>query len=245
MSSPVRFLACIAAAVAACASAQAAPTIYFGENQSPAQAVSGDPLNARNAFASNLSGVGTETFESQTFNATAPLNLTFPGSSSSIGALLEGTGRVSNTADTVNAGRFNTTGANGAPAAGQWWSVEGEFTVTFSTAVSAFGFYGTDIGDFNGRLTIDLTDINDVVTSFVVDHTISGNNASLLFWGFVDSGNSYKKVTFGNTAPGTDFFGFDDMIVGDAGQVVPLPEPSTIALLGACLIGAAAARRRA
>jgi hypothetical protein len=71
-----------------------------------------------------------------------------------------------------------------------------------------------------GQVTISLTDINDAVTTLTVGNTVNGNNASLLFWGFIDVVNSYKSVAFGNTAQGFDGFGFDEMVIGDQRQLV-------------------------
>jgi hypothetical protein len=82
------------------------------------------------------------------------------------------------------------------------------------------------------------------VTNYTVQSTINGNNGALLFWGFIDSGNEYKKISFGNTASGVDVFGFDDMVVGDLQQVTPpIPEPTTRVLVLAGLLGLVAVRR--
>ena len=54
----------------------------------------------------------------------------------------------------------------------------------------------------------------------------------LAFFGFIDTAASYTSITFGNTAPGTDVFGFDDLVIGDARQVSSgVPEPVTSLLV--------------
>lgn len=232
-------LACtLLASVGTSLSAHAAPTLYFGENLNPMGAVSGDPLTARNSFLSQLTGVGTDGFETQARGTTTPLALTFAGSAGDITATLTGAGDVADATTDVNAGRFNTS-AGGK----QWRRVSGDFEINFSTAISAFGFYGTDIGDFNGKVTIDLTDTNNNVTNYLLDTTLNGPNGSLLFWGFIDTTTSYTKIAFGNTNAGTDFFGFDDMTIGDR-QQVRVPEPASLALVGLSLLALTATRRR-
>ena len=136
--------ATIALGLAVGSSASAATLTFFGEDLSSSALV---PLgatpnadSARADFLANLTGVGTEDFEGQ--SGSAPLGLTFPGSSGSITATLGGgSGSVQSvTPGTTNgAGRYATSGSN-------YWEVtaggSGNFQITFSSAVAAFGFYG-------------------------------------------------------------------------------------------------------
>ena len=237
-------------ALVCAASVHAAPQVFFGENQNPGQKATGAPADARTSFLAYLTGsVGTETFELQATGGIAPLGLTFPGSAGNITATLTGGGKVFESSDIVlDSGRFNTTGAGAALKAGKWWEASGSFAIEFSLAVSAFGFYGTDIGDFAGQVTVTLLGTDDVPTTLNTGNTVRGADASLMFWGFVDTAKSYKKITFGNTnQTGTDVFGFDDMVIGDREQILPpgqVPEPGVLALVAIGLLGAGAIRRR-
>ena len=229
-----------ALAMLASSAALAAPVIYFGENQTANLSVSGSPVAARAQFLSNLSGVSSQGFESFAVGTRPPISMTFAGSAGNLSATLTGVGRVD---DRTNNGRFNTTTGGS-----KWYDVSGAFNITFGTAIAAFGFYGTDIGDFSGRITLSLTDTNDVVTSLTVPNTIDGTDGSLLFYGFIDSTKAYKAISFGNTSPnGTDVFGFDDMVIGERRQIGPptgVPEPGSLALVGLSLAAVVAATRR-
>lgn len=126
-----------------------------------------------------------------------------------------GVGRTENrvTISGVTAGRFNTTGAVGAPVSGTWWQSAYNFEMTFVAPVRGFSTYITDAGDFGGQLAMVLTDTLGGDT--VVPLPTSQLSGSLLFVGFTDDTKQYTKVAFTLTqAPGaTDVLGFDDMAV--------------------------------
>jgi hypothetical protein len=114
-------------------------------------------------------------------------------------------------------GRFNTT-----PSGAKWIEFRDNLTVDFPVPVNAFGFFGTDFGDFNGQVSVTFTDAADIESTFNIPHTIPAPNATLIFWGFVNPANTYKRMrlfcTYVVTPPEAqqDFFGVDDVIIGTA-----------------------------
>lgn len=193
--------------------AQAAPVVFFGEDPGLGEAT---PLAswpnsdaARNAFFGNLVGVGTEDFEGVAPGTGAPLPIAFPGAGT---ATLQGNGILTEVlgGGTNGFGRYPISGT-------RYWESSDEFGITFDQPVAAFGFYATDIGDFQGQLTLVLT--NGEVVNLVVPNSIGGTGGSVIYYGFYDAENQYTSVIFGNTAPGVDFFGFDDMTIGSLQQL--------------------------
>lgn len=228
----------VVAILALAGSSASAATIFFGEDLVPGAGVpaGGNAETARKAFLAGLVGVGSENFESFVAGTNSNgLALSFPGSSGAITATLMDPSGSSFISNNPGAGRFATSGSQFLQ------EVSNGFALNFSAPVAAFGFYGTDIGDFNGNVTIQLS--NGGVENYVVNNTLQGPNGSLLFWGIIaGAGETFTSAAFGNTAQGTDFFGFDDLVIGDLGQVVPVPEPTSLVLLGAGL--AVGLRRR-
>ena len=67
-----------------------------------------------------------------------------------------------------------------------------------------------------------------------------------MFWGFTDDTNAYDRIQL-TTTNNNDLFGFDDITIGDAGQVTGVvPEPGSMTIFAALgCIGLVARRRRA
>jgi hypothetical protein len=205
----------------------AAPVTFFGEDVNttgdPNQAPFTNATAASNSFLSNLTGVGTETFESFATGTTAPLALSFPGAGT---ATLSGAG-VSVVSGNDLSGRYPFSGTQYIETS------SASFSVGFSSPIAAFGFYGTDIGDFGGQLTLTLTDHLGVVSTLTVPNTIGtlgSTSGSNLYFGFYDTGDTYTSIVFGNNSGGADTFGFDDMTVGSLQQVTPNATPLPAAL---------------
>lgn len=225
----IRSLALVAVAVIALGGvtakdANAIVQEFFGEDLIPAGVVppGGNAATARQNFLNELTaGVSTESFESFANGSTAPLALSFTGGLGTINATLNGGGSIMNA---PGSGRFATSGS-------QYWNLQTNavgFSIAFASPIAAFGFFATDIGDFNGSLTLQTS--NGVVNNYVVPNTLNGANGSLLFYGLIDTDNPFTQVTFGNTATGTDSFGFDTLTVGDITQVTATPLPAALPL---------------
>ncbi len=240
-------MAAAAAIIAAPLAAQAVPTVYFGETLGLGEGTKlASWANATNAQASFLAGLinpGVETFESYANGTGGPLAINFAGAG--VTATLGAGGSIVSLADgaTNGVGRYGVTGDPDATE--NFWETSSSQTITFSAPVAAFGFFGIDIGDFNGQVTVTTSGgLNQV---FNVGNTLNGNGGSVLFWGVIDTAATFTSITFGNTAPGSDFFAFDNFTVGSLAQVkdpTRVPEPGTLLLLSMGLLGVAASRKR-
>lgn len=230
----------VAITVVALENAAADPITFFGEDIN----LSGDPNTeiahpnsdaAEALFLANVTGAGTETFEGFAPQTESPLAIAFPGAGI---ATLTGSGEV--WSGTTGAGQYSTSGEN-------FWLAPtgGNFEIDFSNPIAAFGFYGVDVGENGGTLSLVLTVSGGGTLVLPVPHTSGASGStdgSVLYFGFYDTTNTYTSVRFVNPDQ-TDFFGFDDMTIASAEQVRPIPEPTTLILFGSGL-GFAAWRRR-
>ncbi|MFT3816964.1 MAG: PEP-CTERM sorting domain-containing protein [Rubrivivax sp.] len=249
-----------AAALASGVSAASAAYTTFsgidtnGDPETPLVTVT-NSSNAEAALLSKLkSGVGTETFEGFAVGTPGPLSLSFvdPSSSTNITATLSGgSGKVGST--DID-GRYSIP----SDTTSKFWLVNGAdsssaFTVVFSQVIAAFGFYGTDIGDFGGSLSIELLggDLQTVIKTFSVPTTSS--DGSTIYFGVLAGAASedFKAIRFVSTATSTDFFGFDNFTVAARAQVVtdepppnPTPLPGTLALAGLGLLALGTRKRQ-
>jgi len=241
------FVLALGAGAALVASASASTTTFFAEDFNPTGVGTGGMPNSvgmRATFASNLVGVGTEDFEGFAVGTTVPppLAINFVGAGTATLNATTSTLRISNDPRSA-AGRWATSGSNYVET-----DAGGDFNITFNNpgGVAAFGFYGTDLGDFGNQLTLRLTRTDNSTYDVVVPHSLGSNGSTdgrAIFFGLIaTAGDTFTRVEFLNNPGGVDVFGFDDMMVGSLQQVVPLPTAAWMGLAG--LAGAGLVRRR-
>ncbi len=243
----MKMCALVVLAGAALASTAGATTTFFAEDNSPTGVGTNGMPNSvamRGQFTSNLTGVGTENFEGYAVGTTVPppLAINFVGAGTATLNATTSTITISNDAISVG-GRFATSGTKFVET-----DAGGDFNIQFNNAggVAAFGFYGTDLGDFGNQLTLRFTRPNNTTYDIVVPHSVGSNgstNGHAIFFGIITSASDvFNKVEFLNNPGGVDVFGFDDMTVGSLQQIVPLPAAAWMGLAG--LAGMGLIRRR-
>jgi hypothetical protein len=227
------------------AAALAAPVVTLGYDASANKTVVADhaPALARASFEAAISNLGgpslREDMEGMTVSDLqnkSPIGFSF--------------GSVTGTAVTPSneavsgpaSGVFNTT-SGGA----KFIDATGDVTISFGQALSGFGLYLTDLGDFNGAmLTATLALVGGGTAQVNVQR--GGENAGLLFFGVLESDLNvrYSSITFNTSADAgnPDVFGMDDFVGVARAPDGQIPVPSTITLLWAGLMALGASGRR-
>jgi cysteine-rich repeat protein len=204
------------------------PVIFFGEDinttlscgagtDNPDRIATPNSDIAHVAFIENLSGVAVEDFESFVDGAN-PGSLSFGSETATV---LGGPEIKDVPTETFN-GAFPISGDKLLFHLG----VGSEFDIVFSNPQAAFGFYATDVGDGGAQLILTLTHDVGGPTTIPVPHATTpcplgaSTSGSAFYVGIVDLDNPFTQVTFANTLSQLDGFGFDDMTIAVAEQVL-------------------------
>lgn len=213
-------------------------------------------VTPKSTFESNMAVLGGNEFE----GAAPVLNFSYGTGASAGNATFTGGTIVPPNADPT-LGRYNMTPgvispSTGAAGTGHWMEATATFDLDFSTAISALSFFVTDLGDYSGVFTVELYDGTDRVFSQRLQNTplrVGEGNGNLLYFGVTSSEPlvSFTKARFLITQQvggDTDVIGFDSFSVGTyTGPVggTPIPEPTSLALVGLALCAAGWARKSA
>lgn len=243
----------VALCLVAAGTVSAAPQTFYGQDlglgnnfRLPSHPIADA---ARDAFLASLAaGVPTETFEgiAATDAQLVPRNvsLTFGPQT----ALLSGPGLVMDLPAPSTANPVNGIPSGVYPISGTHaWLSSDDFSISFDRAQVALGFYGVDIGDFNGQLTLDLVHADQTTTRVLASSGVTNNGGSVQYFGVLSVDHPFVAVRFGNSAPvGYDGFVFDDLTIATAEQLAaPVPELPSGAMLfaGLAALAGMASRR--
>lgn len=209
-------------------------------------------------FLAQLSAYGTETFESFANPTFTSFGVTFgaygTGTLSSATGDPDYSGRVraqafgtANTQGrfTISGSRYFETdpGAAGMPNPGDHDNT-GDFALTFTNPVTAFGFYATDIGDFGGVLQVTYHLLGGGAHLESIGNPSTTSGAIYLGVTTDDLLHPFTSVTFHNTFSTQDFVGFDNLTAGTISGTPVVPEPGTLAIWGIGALAIIIASRR-
>lgn len=233
---------------------------------------------AEGKFLGDLTGARVEDFEGQpgctgasNLCTAQSLTLSFQGSGGvALGATLSGGGGYvrSVAPGTSESGRHSVPSSSSR----NFWRAEAStsssgnpFMLSFDSDVAAFGFYGVDIGDFGGQVSLELVDgAGRLIRSLTVPNTDGAidsdgdgepdtpSDGSVLYFGVKaqTTGELFRGIRFRTSSNSPDVFAFDNFTIVDACQagLCPpggnAPEPGSLALAGLALLALGAVGRR-
>lgn len=225
--------------------------------------INGDPFTALGAIPNSLQAesafkrdllnnsrvhvIGSEDLEKQPLGAPAGGELTLDLGVAGTVKLKSRTGAIAQApvGDTNGFGRYSVPGGT------RFWDDQAggqsSFSILFDRDMTGFGFYGTDIGDLTGTLSLVLFDANDLEISRLAVPTASrviDADGSVLYFGLIaeSSDEFFRRISFVSSSGFVDGFGFDSFTVGSAAPS-RVPEPGTLLLVACAALSMLLARR--
>ncbi len=135
----------------------------------------------------------------------------------------------------TNSGTYPTDGSRGISI-----NSANDFSISFANTIAAFSYFGTDLGDNNNQLTMKFYNGTTLLNSSLIVPGVNSFNSSKYFFGYIADNPTlyFNKVVFSNSINSNgDAIGIDQLKIASAGQLTPVPEPSSI--VGTLIFGGA------
>jgi hypothetical protein len=195
-----------------------------GLNDQPIEAHPTAPYTNSDAaatmFLAQISSAVTIDFESFADNTSVPFAINFTTTTATFSG---GTGlnlvKVEDSG-TTERGRYAAYGT-------KFFEANTNWTISFSVAARAIGFYGIDLGDWTGNLSLFVTYSDATTETISVSYTIGDlglapYNQSMTYYGAIFT-KDVASILFNNTDVGYDVFGFDNVTAAISSQISEPP----------------------
>eukprot|EP00968_Pinguiococcus_pyrenoidosus_P007283 scaffold482_cov247-Pinguiococcus_pyrenoidosus.AAC.32 len=181
---------------------------FFGEDRNPDDTQNDvlpilNPVSAnaaRDTFFNAIMNPTTEDLEDQTVGVQV-VPLVFPGSG--VTATLAG-GEIRK--DPPVNGQYAISPVT-------YFSTEDDFNIDFSQPITAFGFFGVDVGDVQGILSITIVRPDETYCVVPIPHEVDGPSGGVLYFAYIDLDEPFNRIEFGNSEGQRDRFAFDDFTI--------------------------------
>ncbi|NJM56500.1 MAG: PTPA-CTERM sorting domain-containing protein [Synechococcales cyanobacterium RU_4_20] len=174
-----------------------------------------------------IHGLTTQISGIQTVLSYKDAGVPVPGGSSGSTANVQKATATGINAGMTQSGTFPTEGRQGISI-----NSDNQFEILLGEAIAAFSFWGTDLGDNNNGLTLQLYNGSNLITTAPINYlgANSGDSSVFFFGGIADAPTEYFNRVVFQTSKTNDAIGLDQFTIAESSQVLNngTPDPTIV-----------------